>query len=79
MSENDPDPYEPDEGQGTSMLGGRRAPTPVIRPTAGSTASWGCAEHHLRRARRRLHLPGGRGSVDEEENAPPVADPGPDA
>jgi hypothetical protein len=23
VTENDPDPYEPDEGQGTSVLGGR--------------------------------------------------------
>ncbi|MGY2085653.1 hypothetical protein [Blastococcus sp. SYSU DS0539] len=26
MTENDPDPYEPDEGQGTSVLGGKPVP-----------------------------------------------------
>jgi hypothetical protein len=26
VSENDPDPYEPDEGQGSSVLGGQPAP-----------------------------------------------------
>jgi hypothetical protein len=26
VSENDPDPHEPDEGQGTSVLGGRKVP-----------------------------------------------------
>ena len=26
MSENDPDPHEPDEGQGISVLGGRPVP-----------------------------------------------------
>ncbi|RBY96747.1 hypothetical protein DQ237_09105 [Blastococcus sp. TF02-8] len=27
MTENDPDPYVPDEGQGTSVLGGREVPS----------------------------------------------------
>ena len=34
MTENDPDPYEADEGQGRSVLGGREVPD-AGDPTAG--------------------------------------------
>jgi hypothetical protein len=81
VSEVDPDPYEPGEGQGESVLGGHDVagagdPTdggkhgelgdaPSIQADEPDTADTG--------------YPVGGGSVQEEENAPPLADPGPDA
>ena len=55
MSENDPDPNLPDEGQGRSELGGRPEPDDG------------------------RGYPVGGGLVTEEENASPVADPGPES
>ncbi len=79
MTENDPDPYLPDEGQGKSVLGGREAPG-AGDPTdggkhgeVGETPSIAADEPADGSA-----YPVGGGSVAEETNAPPVADPGPD-
>ena len=80
MSENDPDPHEPDEGQGTSVLGGRAAPD-AGDPTdggrhgqIGETPSIAADEPEDGST-----YPVGGGSVAEEKDAPPLADPGPDA
>jgi hypothetical protein len=79
VTENDPDPYLPDEGQGKSVLGGREAPD-AGDPTdggkhgeVGETPSIAADEPADGSA-----YPVGGGSVAEETNAPPVADPGPD-
>jgi hypothetical protein len=69
MSENDPDPNLPDEGQGRSELGGRPesdAGDPTQAPSIAADEP-GDGEGY----------PVGGGLVTEEENAPPVADPGP--
>ena len=80
MSEVDPDPYEPDEGRGESELGGREVPASGD-PTAGGkrgrigeTASIEADEPDDGST-----FPVGGGDVTEERDAPPVADPGPDA
>lgn len=80
MSEVDPDPYEPDEGQGEASLGGR----PV---SAGGDATEGGKRGEIGEAPSVAadepddgsSYPVGGGNVQEERNAPPVADPGPDA
>lgn len=80
MSEVDPDPYEPGEGQGESELGGREMPASGD-PTdggkhgqAGETPSIAADE-----PADGSTFPVGGGNVTEETDAPPVADPGPDA
>lgn len=78
MSENDPDPHLPDEGQGRSELGGRPEPDagdPTRggkRGQIGETPSIAADEPDDGGS-----YPVGGGRVAEEENAPPVADPGP--
>jgi hypothetical protein len=80
VSEIDPDPYEPGEGQGESVLGGREVPEtgdPTDggkRGEAGEAPSIRADEPDDGNA-----YPAGGGSVREEQDAPPVADPGPDA
>jgi hypothetical protein len=81
VTENDPDPYEPDEGQGTSVLGGRRAPAAGDPTDGGKHGEIGDAPS-IAADEPDDGGPGypvGGGSVEEEKNAPPVADPGPDA
>ena len=80
MSEVDPDPFEPGEGEGTSELGGRKQPG-TGDPTRGGkdgeigeTPSIAADEPD-----DGTTFPVGGGSVTEERNAPPVSDPGPDA
>jgi hypothetical protein len=80
VSEVDPDPHQPGEGTGESELGGRQVPASGD-PTAGGkrgeigeAPSIAADEPDLGPG-----YPVGGGSVTEEENAPPVADPGPDA
>lgn len=80
MTENDPDPYEPDEGQGTSILGGRKAPDAGDPTGGGKRGEIGAAPSIT------ADEPGdgttyrvGGGSVGEDEDAPPVGDPGPGA
>ena len=80
MSENDPDPHEPDEGGGTSMLGGRRAPDAGDPTDGGKHGEIGDAPSITSdEPDDGSGYPVGGGSVEEERNAPPVADPGPDA
>ena len=53
MSEVDPDPYEPGEGQGESELGGREAPASGDPTDGGRSGEIGDdPEHRRRRARR---------------------------
>ena len=80
MSENDPDPHLPDEGQGRSELGGRPEPDagdPTLggkRGEIGEAPSIASVEPSDGEG-----YPVGGGLVTEEENASPVADPGPDS
>ena len=79
MTEVDPDPHDPD-APSRSMLGGRVEPS-TGDPTAGGKrgeigASPGIAADEP--SGEATYPPGG-GRVAEERDAPPVADPGPDA
>ncbi len=80
MSQNDPDPHLPDEGQGHSELGGRPAPNAGDPTDGGRTGQIGAvpsiAEDEPTDGGP--PLPPGGGRVSEEPNAVPVADPGPD-
>lgn len=80
MTEVDPDPYEPDEGQGESVLGGRDVPG-TGDPTDGGKHGEAGAAPSIRADEPDdgSQYPAGGGSVAEEQDAPPVADPGPDA
>ena len=81
MSEVDPDPYEPGEGQGKSELGGARG-AGRRRPDRRRQAR---RDRRVRRASPPTsptdgnRYPVGGGNVAEEQDAPPVADPGPGA
>jgi hypothetical protein len=81
VSENDPDPYEPDEGQGTSVLGGREVPASGDPTDGGKHGEIGAAPSITSDEPDDggPTFPVGGGRVEEEQNAPPVADPGPDA
>jgi hypothetical protein len=80
VTENDPDPYEPDEGQGTSVLGGQKVPGTGDPTDGGKHGELGEAPSIAAdEPEDGSTYPVGGGSVAEEENAPPVADPGPDA
>ena len=80
MSEVDPDPYVPEAGQGESELGGREVPAsgdPTDggkRGEIGEAPSVAADEPDDGNAYR-----AGGGNVSEEQDAPPVADPGPGA
>lgn len=81
MSEVDPDPYEPGEGQGESVLGGQAAPATGDPTDGGKRGEIGRAAS-IEADEPDAAGPGypvGGGRVEEEENAPPVAAPGPDA
>ena len=79
MSEVDPDPYEPAEGQGESQLGGRDVPASGD-PTDGGkhgevvTAPSVASDE----PEDGTHYPVGGGSVQEERDAP-SGPTGPDA
>ena len=81
MSEVDPDPYEPAENQGQSVLGGPAVPDagdPTEggkRGQIGTTPSIAADEPDDGGP----PIPPGGGHVAEEPDAAPVADPGPDA
>lgn len=80
MTENDPDPYEPDEGHGTSVLGGAKVPDAGDPTAGGKHGELGEAPSITAdEPDDGSTYPVGGGSVVEEKNAPPVADPGPDA
>ena len=71
----------PTRARATSVLGGHEVAGAGDPTDGGKHGEIGeAAEHRRRRARRRLdRIPVGGGDVAEEEDAPPVADPGPDA
>ena len=79
MSENDPDPHLPDEGQGRSELGGRQVPDSGDPTQGGKYGEIGDAPSITSDEPDAADsgYPVGGGRVTEEENAPPVADPGP--
>jgi hypothetical protein len=81
VSEVDPDPYEPGEGQGESELGGREAPASGDPTDGGRSGEIGTTPS-IAADEPDATAPGypfGGGSVQEETDAPPVADPGPGA
>ena len=80
MSEVDPDPYEPDDGQGGTALGGRPVPADGDPTDGGKHGEIGEAPSVAAdEPDDGSTYPVGGGNVQEERNAPPVADPGPDA
>jgi hypothetical protein len=81
VTENDPDPHEPDEGQGTSVLGGRAVPASGDPTDGGKQGEIGAAPSITSDEPDDggSTFPVGGGRVEEESNTPPVADPGPGA
>ena len=80
MSEVDPDPNEPDDGQGGRALGGRPVPADGDPTEGGKQGEIGEAPSVAAdEPDDGSTYPVGGGDVQEERNAPPVADPGPDA
>jgi hypothetical protein len=80
VSEVDPDPHEPGEGQGESQLGGREVPAagdPTEGGKRGEIGEAGSVAADEPDDGNRYPVGGGR--VAEEPDAPPVADPRPDA
>jgi hypothetical protein len=80
VSEVDPDPHEPGEGQGEVELGGREVPgtgDPTEGGKRGEIGEAGSVAADEPDDGNRY--PVGGGSVAEEQDAPPVADPRPDA
>jgi len=78
VSENDPDPHLPDEGQEHVELGGEVMPDSGD-PTAGGRSGEIGDAPSITSDEPDDGGPGypvGGGHVTEEENAPPVADPG---
>jgi hypothetical protein len=80
MSEVDPDPNLPGEGQGEQTLAGRPEPRDGDPTEGGKHGQIGEAPSIAadEPTDGSSYAPGG-GHVSEEENAPPAADPGPDA
>jgi hypothetical protein len=80
VSEVDPDPNLPDEGAGGTELGGRPEPRDGDPTDGGKRGEIGEAPSIAsdEPSDGSTYAPGG-GRVTEETNAPPVADPGPDA
>jgi hypothetical protein len=80
VSEVDPDPYQPGEGQGESLLGGRPVSGAGDPTDGGKQGEIGSAPSVTSdEPGDGSGYPAGGGSVGEEDDAPPVADPGPDA
>lgn len=80
MTENDPDPYEPDEAQGRSVLGGREVRGDGDPTDGGRRGQVGNAPSITSdQPDDGTSYPVGGGAVTEDEDAPPVADPGPGA
>ncbi len=79
MTEVDPDPFEPDEGQGASVLGDREAPAAGDPTRGGKDGEIGAAPSVAADEPDLGSYPVGGGNVAEESDAVPVADPGPDA
>jgi hypothetical protein len=79
VTEVDPDPYEPGEGQGESVLGGRAAPDAGDPTHGGKDGEISAAPSVAADEPDLDSYPVGGGDVREEPDAVPVADPGPDA
>jgi hypothetical protein len=80
VSENDPDPHFPDEGQGRSEFGGRAEPAGGDPTDGGKHGEIGEAPSVAAdEPSDGTQYPVGGGRVTEESNTSPVADPGPDA
>jgi hypothetical protein len=81
VSEVDPDPHEPAEGRGESVLGGHEAPSSGDPTDGGKSGQVGKAPTIAADEPDDSGpgYPTGGGSTQEEHDAPPVADPGPDA
>ena len=79
MSENDPDPYDPD-AQSRSELAGVPEPDAGVPTMGGKRGAIGDAPSIASdEPDDGSSYPVGGGNVTEESNDPPVADPGPDA
>jgi hypothetical protein len=79
MSENDPDPYDPD-AQTRSELAGVPEPDAGDPTQGGKRGAIGEAPSVASDEPDDASVyPVGGGDVSEETDAPPVADPGPDA
>ena len=79
MSENDPDPYDPDAGT-RSELAGVREPDEGDPTLGGKRGAIGEAPSITSdEPDDGSTYPVRGGPVEEERNAPPVAEPGPDA
>ena len=80
MSEVDPDPYEPGQGEDKSSLGGRPVPAGGDPTDGGRQGGIGEAPSVAAdEPEDGSTFPVGGGNVLEESDAPPVTDPGPDA
>jgi hypothetical protein len=80
VSEVDPDPRLPDEGQDRSILGGRQEPDAGDPTEGGRRGEIGEAPSVASdEPADGSSFPVGGGTVAEESDAAPVADPGPDA
>ena len=79
MSEVDPDPFEPGEGQGRSELGGQSASDAGDPTHGGKDGEIGNAPSVAADEADLDAYPVGGGNVSEESDAVPVAEPGPDA
>ena len=80
MSEVDPDPNSPGEGQGEQTLAGRREPHHGDPTDGGKHGEIGEAPSIAAdEPTDGTAFPVGGGRVSEESDAAPVADPGPDA
>ncbi|SEO89037.1 hypothetical protein [Trujillonella endophytica] len=81
MSENDPDPTLPDEGQGRAELGGEPMPTTGDPTRGGRTGQIGDAPSITgdEPDDGGPPIPVGGGDVREEQDAPPVAGTGPES
>jgi hypothetical protein len=81
VTELDPDPYEPAEGQSQSVLGDHEVPATGDPTQGGKHGEIGSAPS-ITSDEPDDGGPGypvGGGAVGEEDDASPVADPGPDA
>ncbi len=80
MSEVDPDPYEPGEGEGKSQLGGHPVPQAGDPTDGGKHGGIGAVPSITAdEPDDGSTYPVGGGSVQEETNTPPVAGSGPGA
>ncbi len=80
MSEVDPDPYEPGEGQGASVLGGSAVPEGGDPTDGGKRGEIGEAPSiRADQPSDGTSYPVAGGDVREESDAVPDAAPGPDA